>query len=318
MLLVYLFIFVGFVATVLLAYNRFIVLPERALLERLNPKPKKTKTAKAAPSQQIRKEQRPTTGIGAAVGRITPLMEPVQALLQQAGTKQHADEFLLMSAGLATLGALASSLVVGWKLGVPVGGVIGLIPMLVMSQKRSRRLGKFEELFPGALGLVSRALRAGHALPTGLKMVADEAQQPVGGEFRVIFEEQNFGLTLPEALRNFARRVPLLDARFFVVAVLIQRESGGNLSEVLANISDIMRERFAMQGEIDTLTAESRLSARILGVLPILVFIGISIVNPAFMRPMLQQPVGQVLLAVAAVSVLLGYLVMMSIADIDL
>ncbi len=133
-----------------------------------------------------------------------------------------------------------------------------------MRYKRTKRLQTFEEQFPEAIDLIARALRAGHALTTGLGMVADEIPAPVGEEFRRLYDEQNFGMSLPEAMRAMARRVPVLDARFFVTAVLTQREAGGNLSEVLDNLASVMRERFKMKRQVRVASAHGRMSAWIL------------------------------------------------------
>ena len=147
---------------------------------------------------------------------------------------------------------------------------------------------KFEEQFPEAIDLVARALRAGHALPTGLGMVADELQAPVGTEFRILFDEQNFGLTLPDAMRNFARRVPVLDARFFVTAVLTQRETGGNLAEVLDNLASVIRERFKVKRQVRVLSAHGRITGWVLACLPPVLAVATLIVNPDHLGTLLD------------------------------
>ncbi len=127
-----------------------------------------------------------------------------------------------------------------------------------------RRPRKFEEQFPEAIELIARALRAGHALTTGLALVAEELPDPVGGEFRLVYDRQNFGMSMPDALHLFAERVPLLDARFFVTAVLTQRESGGNLAEILDNLGDVIRQRFRVKRQIRVVTAHARLTGWVL------------------------------------------------------
>ncbi len=145
--------------------------------------------------------------------------------------------------------------------------LFGFAPLIYVRRQRTKRLQTFEEQFPEAVELIARALRAGHAFTTGLGMAADEVPKPAGPEFRRVYDEQNFGMSLPEALRAMAQRVPVLDARFFVTAVLTQRESGGNLSEVLDNLASVMRERFKVKRQIRVISAHGRLSAWILSCL---------------------------------------------------
>ena len=146
------------------------------------------------------------------------------------------------------MGGLAGFLWFGvWPLVVVAAGLGGFVPLLVVRRRRARRLAAFEEQFPEAIDLVARALRAGHAFTTGLGIAADEMPAPVGMEFKRVYDQQNFGMSMPEALRTMASRVPVLDARFFVTAVLTQRESGGNLAEVLDNLSSVMRDRFKVR-----------------------------------------------------------------------
>ena len=142
-----------------------------------------------------------------------------------------------------------------WWLGFQAGAVMMFVPIFVLRYRRDRRVLKFEEQFPEAIDLIARALRAGHAFTTGLSMVADEVDPPVGQEFRLLYERQNFGMPLPEALREFAQRIPVLDAKFFATAVLTQRESGGNLAEVLDNLSSVIRERFRVKRQVRVISA---------------------------------------------------------------
>jgi tight adherence protein B len=160
-------------------------------------------------------------------------------------------------------------------------------------------------------------MKAGYSFQAAMNFIGEEMPAPLGPEFSRFYDEQRLGIDVRSALLSLQARVDSMDLKMFVTAVLVQRESGGNLGEVLANISDIMRERFALEGELVTLTAESRLSARILAALPLLVFLGMFALNPGFMRPMLQQTAGHVMLVLAGVSVAAGYLVMVRIADID-
>jgi tight adherence protein B len=175
----------------------------------------------------------------------------------------------------------------------------GLLPYAYVRFKRNRRLRLFEEQFPEAMDLIARALRAGHAFTTGLSMVADEIPAPVGSEFKRLYDEQNFGMSLPDALRALAARVPILDARFFVTAVLTQRESGGNLSEILDNLSKVMRDRFKFKRQIRVVSAHGRISAWILACLPPALAAVLFTLSPKFMEPLITDPLGTRLILIA-------------------
>jgi tight adherence protein B len=164
----------------------------------------------------------------------------------------------------------------------------------------------FEEQFPEAMDLISRALRAGHAFTTGLGMVADEIPAPVGTEFRRLFDEQNFGMSLTDALRAMAERVPVLDARFFVTAVLTQRESGGNLSEILDNLAHVMRERFKFKRQIRVISAHGRISAWILSALPPVMALAVFAMSPHYLDPLINDPLGINLILIAGTLQVVG------------
>jgi tight adherence protein B len=183
--------------------------------------------------------------------------------------------------------------------------------------KRAKRLRKFEDQFPEAVDLVARALRAGHSLPTGLGMVADELAAPVGTEFRILFDEQNFGLTLPDALRNFAKRVPLLDARFFVTAVLTQREAGGNLAEVLDNLGGVIRDRFKVKRQVQVLSAHGRVTGWVLGMLPPALAVATFVINPNHLGGLLGDPLGHRMIMIGVVLQVLGVLAIRKLVDIE-
>ncbi len=175
----------------------------------------------------------------------------------------------------------------------------GALPVLIVAIKRGRRMRAFERHFPEALDLLARAVRAGHAFNTGLEMIGKELAEPVAGEFRTTFDEQNFGLPLRDALLNFSERVALIDVRFFVTALLIQKETGGNLAEILDNLARVIRERFRIYGEVRVRTAQGRLTAMILMGLPPMMIVLLGAVNPNYIRPLFDDPVGPWLLAAA-------------------
>jgi tight adherence protein B len=166
---------------------------------------------------------------------------------------------------------------------------------------------KFEEQFPEALDLISRALRAGHAFQTTLGMVADEMKEPVGPEFKKTFDQQNFGLPIRDALNQMTERVPVLDVRFFVTAVLIQRETGGNLSEILDNLAHVIRERFKIRRQIRVHTAHGRFTAFVLLSLPPALAIALSVLNPDHMKLLFEDRTGQLALVIALVMQAIGF-----------
>ncbi|WP_434115206.1 type II secretion system F family protein [Paraburkholderia caffeinilytica] len=185
-----------------------------------------------------------------------------------------------------------------------------------VNRAKARRLKQIEEQLPEAADMISRSLRAGHSFSTALGIVGDEMPEPIGGEFRTAFDEINFGVPLNDALGGLANRVPISDLRYFVIAVLIQRESGGNLAEILDNISQIIRSRLALLGKVRVLSSEGRLSAWILGVLPFAVALIISMVNPGFLRILWSDPAGVKMLGTALVMMMFGLLWMRKIIRI--
>jgi tight adherence protein B len=238
--------------------------------------------------------------------------------VEQSGVKISLSALLIiaMVCGLVGGGIVATALrmSVGWVL----GGAFGFaLPFIVLKVKRNRRLAKFEEEFPEALDLVSRALKAGHAFATGIKMVADEMGEPVGPEFRKTFDEQNFGLPLKDALGNLTMRIPLLDTRFFATAVLIQRETGGNLSEILENLAHVVRERFKILRQVRVYTAHGRLTGYVLLGLPVFLAIALAFINPEHMQLLFRERMGHMMLAATAVMQTIGYFWIRQVVKIE-
>ena len=194
--------------------------------------------------------------------------------------------------------------------------IVGLFAPLKVSRAKAKRLRLIEEQLPEAADMISRSLRAGHSFSTALGIVGDEMPEPIGSEFRTAFDEINFGVPLNDALGGLANRVPISDLRYFVIAVLIQRESGGNLAEILANISQLIRSRLALLGKVRVLSAEGRLSAWILGALPFVIALLISIVNPNFLRVLWTDPAGLKLIGAALVMMMTGVVWMRKIIRI--
>jgi tight adherence protein B len=238
--------------------------------------------------------------------------------IEQSGMKASISGVLLVALVLAGVMALVAAMITHATLSMPVGAAIGFsLPFMVLRIKRTRRLRAFEEAFPEALDLISRALKAGHAFATGLKMVADEMAEPVGPEFRKTFDEQNFGLPLKDALENLTFRVPLLDMRFFATAVLIQRETGGNLSEILENLAHVVRERFKILRQVRVYTAHGRLTGYVLLALPAVLAIALSFINPEHMNLLFRERMGQMMLLVAIGMQFIGFIWIKQVVKIE-
>ena len=238
--------------------------------------------------------------------------------IEQSGMKASISGVLLISCVLGVLVAIVANAATRTPWSMPVGFGIGFaMPFIVLRYKRTRRLRAFEEHFPEALDLISRALKAGHAFATGLKMVADEMSEPIGPEFRKTFDEQNFGLPLKDALENLTLRIPLLDMRFFATAVLIQRETGGNLSEILENLAHVVRERFKILRQVRVYTAHGRLTGYVLLALPAVLSIALSFINPDHMNMLFRERMGQILLMVALGMQTAGYFWIKQVVKIE-
>ena len=192
----------------------------------------------------------------------------------------------------------------------------GALPLWLLKRRRQRRLTLIEQQLPEALDLMGRAMRAGHAFPTAMKMVGDEMRAPLGLEFRAVFDEVNFGVAMGDALGNLANRVPSTDLRYFVVAVLIQRETGGNLAELLGRISAIVRDRLKLLGEIRVLSAEGRMSAWVLSLMPFAVALMMQVSNPDFLAVLYTDPGGRQMLSSALCMMALGVLVIRKVTHI--
>jgi tight adherence protein B len=242
----------------------------------------------------------------------------LQLWIEQSGTKVGVGKLLIASMVLALLGGMTISLFARAPWSMPLGMAVAfMFPFLVLRVKRRRRLLSFEEQFPEALDLISRALKAGHAFATGLKMVADEMPEPVGPEFRKTFDEQNFGLPLKDALDNLSIRVPSLDVRFFTTAVLIQRETGGNLSEILENLAHVVRERFKILRQVRVYTAHGRMTGWVLLALPAFLAIALMFINPDHMNLLFRERMGQQMLMAAVIMQLFGYFWIQKVIKIE-
>jgi tight adherence protein B len=229
-------------------------------------------------------------------------------LIEQSGVKTTPSAIVTFSAGAAAGCGLLAAIFVSQPLAAPVVAVMGAFtPFAWLKHKRSTRLKKFEEQFPEALDVLSRAIRAGHAFQTALGMAADELPAPVGPELKKTFDQQNYGLPLRDALLDLAQRVGLLDVRFFVTAVLIQRDTGGNLSEILDNLSHVVRERFKIQRQVRVHTAHGRFTGYVLLTLPAFLAVALSFINPDHMQLLFRERMGQMMLVGAMVMQFVGF-----------
>lgn len=238
--------------------------------------------------------------------------------IEQSGMKISLSSVLLVAALFGVLMAFVAAFFTHATWSMPIGFALGFgLPFMVLRIKRNRRMRTFEEQFPEALDLISRALKAGHAFATGLKMVADEMEEPVGPEFRKTFDEQNFGLPLKDALENLTIRIPVLDVRFFATAVLIQRETGGNLSEILENLAHVVRERFKILRQVRVYTAHGRMTGYVLLALPAFLSVALMFINPEHMNLLFRERMGQQLLMAAIVMQTCGFLWIKKIVKIE-
>ena len=233
-----------------------------------------------------------------------------QVQLQQAGLNWSSTR-LLAAMGLATipglgLGSLLPFLMNGPTTAIVLGLVCGISPYLIVRRKRTKRLEKFEEQFPEALDFLSRSMRAGHAFTISLEMLGDDLADPLGQEFRTLFNEQNLGAPIDLALRNFTERVPLLDARFFTSSVLLQKQTGGNLSEILTRLAWVIRERFRLKGQVKAASAHGRLTATILTLLPVCTMLGLLVVAPGYLQGMAEDSDGKWMIGGAVAAQILG------------
>jgi tight adherence protein B len=244
--------------------------------------------------------------------------ERLRDFIRQAGLNEKPGRLLLLGGVLALGGYLAGMDVYHNRLiaaSAAAGGAVG--PFAFIAFKRSRRLHAFEKSFTEAIDLLGRAVRAGHSFSTGMELISSEMAEPVAGEFRAVFDEQNFGLPMKDALLNLAERVPLIDVRFFVTALLIQKDTGGNLAEILGNLSHVVRERFKVLGEVRTRTAQGRLTAAILIALPPAMMLLLRFMNPEYEGLLFTDRLGPYLLGLAAGLQVLGAGLLWKIVQIE-
>jgi tight adherence protein B len=238
--------------------------------------------------------------------------------LTRAGSNIKPVTFLMIIVAFGIFGTL---------LGGKISGIAGaffmiagwVTPFMWVRWKQKKRIRDFEVQLPDAIDMLVSAMKAGYSFQAATQFIGEEMIDPLGPEFGRFYDEQRLGVDVRSALLGMQTRLESLDLKMFVTAVLIQRETGGNLGEVLSNLADLIRQRIAMRGQIQTLIAEPKLSARFLAVLPVIVFLVLSAFNPHFFDPMLREgSIGRLVLTISAVSVVVGYMIMMRIADVDI
>lgn len=247
-----------------------------------------------------------------------PRVSVIDRWLEQSGSAWSVAQLVGYSVVIAISVLVLGALLLPFALPILVACALAaaMLPAMHIASLRRKRLKKLEAQLPDAVDMIARALRAGHSFASALGMVGQEIKPPMGPEFRTTFEEINYGVSLDEALTNLAKRVPVNDLRYFVIAVLIQRESGGNLAEILDTIGNLVRERLKLYDKIRVLSAEGRLSAWILGLLPFCTAGMILIVNPDFMKVLWTDPMGLKMIGLALVNMVLGLIWMRKIIRI--
>jgi tight adherence protein B len=253
-----------------------------------------------------------------ALLRRSERVSALQKMLAQAGLSMRAGNFL----GLCALAGIVAAIVayfVGKRVEAAwIAMLVGfLLPYSYASFRRNKRFEKFEELFPEAIDTLARAVRAGHAFTTALEMITAEVAEPVAGEFRQLYEEQKFGMPVRDALLNLTDRMPLVDVKFFVTAVMLQRETGGNLAEILDNLSYVIRERFKIQRQVRVYTAQGRLTMALLMGMPPIIVVTMLVLNPGFIHPLFADPIGHTLLVAGITLQTVGYFVIRKIIRIQ-
>jgi tight adherence protein B len=250
----------------------------------------------------------------------------LQTMLTQADMGIRAGNILILCA-ISTVAGGIVALMVTTTMSLPAqdatiftgvgAGVGAFLPYAYASYRRTKRFQRFEELFPEAIDTLARAVRAGHAFTTAIELIANEVSEPIASEFRKLFEEQKFGLPVRDALINLTERVPLVDVKFFVTAVMLQRETGGNLAEILDNLSYVIRERFKILRQVRVYTAQGRLTMMLLMGLPPVIIVTLELVSPEFIRPLFTDPIGHTFLVIGIALQTMGYFIIRRVIQIQ-
>src|SRR5262245_11414181 len=317
------FVFIVVAGSIVGGYFAVTILPEKFAARALDRRLRDVGPVAEAPSEGVgetvvkRALEGPLPGVDRLVAGTRGGVS-LQSLIDQSGVRITPSAVVLIS----VLGALMAGLITYLLMPQPVIALLVAVgaafaPFGFLLHRRGRRLKKFEEMFPEALDLLSRAIRAGHAFQTAMGMVADELPDPVGPEFKKTFDQQNFGLPLRDALNELSERISLLDVRFFVTAVLIQRDTGGNLSEILDNLAHVVRERFKIQRQVRVHTAHGRFTGYVLLALPAALAVALSVINPDHMHLLFHERMGQIMLMGAIVMQSIGFVWIRKVIKIE-
>jgi tight adherence protein B len=312
--------FVLVIGIVLGAYFALVVRPESDERSKLLGRLGKTSGAGVVRSGQLERPVDRLSHVRAmqiVLSRARGISGPLDRLVTQSGLKLTVGTLVMACALAAFTGyGLVKWVTYSTYLGLAAAPVFGLLPYLFVRFARAKRLELFEEQFPESIELIARALRAGHAFPTGLQMVADEIPDPVGAEFKLVYDRQNFGMSLNDALKGLAERVPILDAKFFATAVLTQRETGGTLSEVLDNLASVIRERFKVKRQVRVVTAHGRITGWILASMPPSLGLILCFVSPEHMKTLITDPLGMQMLVVGGTLQVIGTVIVRKLVNI--
>ncbi|MGH7199573.1 MAG: type II secretion system F family protein [Planctomycetaceae bacterium] len=258
-------------------------------------------------------------GVAGLFGGLTSRLSRLKLLFEQADSPIKPDMFYIISGGCVALGVIAAWIAACPTPLYPVAGVVtGCLPLMWLLFRRRSRFNKFAKQLPDALELIARALRSGHSLASGLHVVVEEMPSPISQEFSLAYEEQNLNVPIDQALKNMLRRMPNMDLKFFVTAVAIQKQAGGDMAEILDKISYIIRERFKILGQVKALTGEGRISGVVLMALPIVLFIAVYYLNPDYVMLLFTEELGRKMIAVAAVLQILGAVAIKKIVNIKI
>lgn len=309
------------VGPVMVAYGLFQLVGDlksssrRRVMERL--KSGKGTEQSQVTLQDLRKTTQEAGGtLAGLLGRLQ-FTTYLQRVLEQGNVNIQAPKLLVNLTLIASI-LMAALMIFGLGILTALGAAVGVfvLPVLYLIQRRRKRMNKFVHQLPDVFELLGQALRAGHSLASGMQLIATEMPDPAGTEFGRVFHEQNLGLKIEDAMRNLADRTNMLDVRFFVTAVLIQRQTGGDLAEVLDKISGVIRDRIKLFGTVQALTAEGRLSGYVLLALPVVVFLILTQINPDYTNLLLFHPTGQMMLTVAITMMLMGWAMIKKIVNI--
>ena len=314
------FVFLSFFGVILAAFSlgfKFLETQQRLKVEKVL---KTAPSTSPATETKILRDQEDVSESGPSFLTRLAAVRKLEGDIRSAGLLWKVEYVVGAIFGLAILGALIGSqyYVLVFK-EVSIVGLalfLGVLPIVYIRRKRAARLAEFERQFPEALDFMARSVRAGHAFSVSLELLASETPDPLGFEFRKLAHELNLGAPFTTAMSNLVLRVPLIDVRFFVSTVLLQRETGGNLAETLTNLAHLIRERFRLKGAVKAAAAHGKITATVLTLLPIVLAVGLSAVAPTYLSGMAKDPTGRYLILASILGQLLGFMVMKKIVDI--